>query len=247
MIRGQRIGWERLRAAIAQAKLRLPRDYGHLAALNTSYSYLREFTPYVLSSAGLAGGTAATCTDTTSRFEPKPPPQSSRRGTRANDPPGLTVHTSYSSLVGLLLGQTSHHGQWPAGSPHTLGRESRTRWSRPSSGRSFDTWAVAADRYRQDHRTCRGRRVRACCATGHRSRSDTSLRPGRLGTGDKGLTTACMEFQPGWDGGTAAPGGIRVLMIGAGGPARHLTGWGGITDPVRRRHDPRWPAWPSPH
>ncbi|WSG61217.1 Tn3 family transposase [Nocardia sp. NBC_01730] len=60
LIRGDRIGWERLRAAIAQAKPRLPRDHGHLAALNTSYSYLRQFTPHVLSSVGFAGGTAAT-------------------------------------------------------------------------------------------------------------------------------------------------------------------------------------------
>ncbi|MGW4124435.1 hypothetical protein [Nocardia sp. NPDC004711] len=59
LIRGDRIGWERLRA-IAQAKPRLPRDHGHLAALSTSYSYLRQFTPAVLSSVGFAGGTAAT-------------------------------------------------------------------------------------------------------------------------------------------------------------------------------------------
>ncbi|WP_435712875.1 hypothetical protein, partial [Bacillus sp. 'calajunan'] len=30
LIRGEKIGWERLRAAIAQAKPRLPRDHGHL-------------------------------------------------------------------------------------------------------------------------------------------------------------------------------------------------------------------------
>jgi len=60
LIRGEKIGWERLRAAIAQAKPRLPRDHGHLAALNTSYSYLRQFTPHVLSSVGFSGGTAAT-------------------------------------------------------------------------------------------------------------------------------------------------------------------------------------------
>lgn len=54
------------------------------------------------------------------RSEPKPPPQPSRRGTRANDPPGLTVHTSYSWLVGLLLPK-----------PHIVvnGRQvPRTRW-----------------------------------------------------------------------------------------------------------------------
>ncbi|MFC9894567.1 DUF5996 family protein [Nocardia sp. NPDC127579] len=33
----------------------------------------------------------------------------------------------------------------------------------------------------------------------------------------------------------------------AGWPARELTCWGGITDPVRRRHDPRWPQWPEGH
>jgi hypothetical protein len=31
------------------------------------------------------------------------PPRPSRRGTRANDPPGFTVHASYSRLAGLLL------------------------------------------------------------------------------------------------------------------------------------------------
>ncbi|WP_045440431.1 DUF4158 domain-containing protein, partial [Nocardia seriolae] len=60
LIRGEKIGWERLRAAIAQAKPRLPRDHGHLAALAASYSYLRQFTPAVLSSVRFAGGTAAT-------------------------------------------------------------------------------------------------------------------------------------------------------------------------------------------
>ncbi|MGW3542650.1 Tn3 family transposase [Nocardia niigatensis] len=60
LIRGEKIGWERLRAAIAQAKPRLPRDHGHLAALDASYSYLRQFTPAVLSSVRFAGGTAAT-------------------------------------------------------------------------------------------------------------------------------------------------------------------------------------------
>jgi len=60
LIRGDRIGWERLRAAIAQAKPRLPRDHGRLAALDASYSYLRQFTPAVLSTVRFAGGTAAT-------------------------------------------------------------------------------------------------------------------------------------------------------------------------------------------
>jgi hypothetical protein len=60
LIRGDAIGWERLRAAMAQAKPRLPRDHGHLAALDSSYSYLRQFTPHVLSTVRFAGGTAAT-------------------------------------------------------------------------------------------------------------------------------------------------------------------------------------------
>ncbi|WUI32705.1 Tn3 family transposase [Nocardia sp. NBC_00416] len=59
LIRGDAIGWERLRAALAQAKPRLPRDHGHLAALDSSYNYLRQFTPAVLSTVGFAGGTAA--------------------------------------------------------------------------------------------------------------------------------------------------------------------------------------------
>ncbi len=60
LIRGEKIGWERLQAAIAQAKPRLPLDHGHLAALDSSYNYLRQFTPAVLASVGFAGGTAAT-------------------------------------------------------------------------------------------------------------------------------------------------------------------------------------------
>ncbi len=60
LIRGEKIGWERLRAAIAQAKPRLPRDHGHLAALDSSYSYLRQFTPVVLATVRFGGGTAAT-------------------------------------------------------------------------------------------------------------------------------------------------------------------------------------------
>lgn len=60
LIRGDVIGWERLRAGIAQATPRLPRDHGHLAALDSSYSYLRQFTPAVLSAVRFAGGTAST-------------------------------------------------------------------------------------------------------------------------------------------------------------------------------------------
>jgi hypothetical protein len=60
LIRGERIGWPRLRSAVAQAAPRLPRDHGHLAALDGSYGYLRQFTPQVLATVGFAGGTAAT-------------------------------------------------------------------------------------------------------------------------------------------------------------------------------------------
>ena len=60
LIRGERIGWSRIRAAMAQAVPRLPRDHGHLGALDTSsYGYLRQFTPQVLAAVGFAGGTAA--------------------------------------------------------------------------------------------------------------------------------------------------------------------------------------------
>lgn len=44
----------------SQARPRLPRDHGHLAALDTSYSYLRKFTPAVLSAVRFAGGTGST-------------------------------------------------------------------------------------------------------------------------------------------------------------------------------------------
>ncbi len=55
LIRGDAIGWERLRAAIAQAKPRLPRDHGHLAALDSSYNYLRQFTPRGAVDGGVRG------------------------------------------------------------------------------------------------------------------------------------------------------------------------------------------------
>ena len=60
LIRGEKVGWERLRAAQAAALPPLPRDHGHLAALDASYSYLRQFTPQVLDAVTFAGGTAAT-------------------------------------------------------------------------------------------------------------------------------------------------------------------------------------------
>jgi len=59
LIRGERIGWTRIRAAMVQAVPRLPRDHGHLAALDGSYGYLRQFTPQVLAAVAFAGGTAA--------------------------------------------------------------------------------------------------------------------------------------------------------------------------------------------
>ena len=60
VLRGERIGWTRIRAAMAQAVPRLPRDHGHLGALDvSSYGYLRQFTPQVLAAVEFAGGTAA--------------------------------------------------------------------------------------------------------------------------------------------------------------------------------------------
>jgi len=45
---------------MAQAVPRLPRDHGHLGALEvSSYGYLRQFTPQVLAAVEFAGGTAA--------------------------------------------------------------------------------------------------------------------------------------------------------------------------------------------
>ncbi|MGI8814911.1 MAG: hypothetical protein ACR2G2_06385 [Pseudonocardia sp.] len=45
---------------MSQAVPRLPRDHGHLGALDASYGYLRQFTPHVLEAVRFAGGTAAT-------------------------------------------------------------------------------------------------------------------------------------------------------------------------------------------
>jgi hypothetical protein len=60
LIHGEKIGWERLRAAQSAALAPLPKDHGHLAALDGSYGYLRQFTPQVLDAVRFAGGTAAT-------------------------------------------------------------------------------------------------------------------------------------------------------------------------------------------
>ncbi|MEZ7129055.1 hypothetical protein ACBR40_27305 [Nonomuraea sp. AD125B] len=59
LIRGERIGWQRLRSAQERALPPPPRDHGHLAALEGSYGYLRQFTPQVLEAVAFAGGTAA--------------------------------------------------------------------------------------------------------------------------------------------------------------------------------------------
>jgi hypothetical protein len=49
-----------VRSAQSTALPPLPRDHGHLAALDGSYGYLRQFTPQVLDAVAFAGGTAAT-------------------------------------------------------------------------------------------------------------------------------------------------------------------------------------------
>lgn len=52
----ERIGLDRMRAARAARKQRLPRDHGHLAMLDASMSYLRQFAPNVLAVVRFAGG-----------------------------------------------------------------------------------------------------------------------------------------------------------------------------------------------
>ncbi len=49
------VGHERMRAAHEARRERLPRDHGHLALMDASMSYLRQFVPDVLA-AGFAGG-----------------------------------------------------------------------------------------------------------------------------------------------------------------------------------------------
>jgi hypothetical protein len=51
-----RIGMERMRAAWAARRARLPRDHGHLAMLHGSMSYVRQFAPPVLDAVRFAGG-----------------------------------------------------------------------------------------------------------------------------------------------------------------------------------------------
>jgi hypothetical protein len=56
----ERIGMGRLAAALATpTTTRLPRDHGHLAVIEASYGYLRQFTPDVLRVLSFAGGPAA--------------------------------------------------------------------------------------------------------------------------------------------------------------------------------------------
>src|SRR4030081_1619431 len=58
LIRGERIGGERLRGRPATAVRRRPRDHGHLAALDGSYGYLRHFPPHALEAVRFDVGTA---------------------------------------------------------------------------------------------------------------------------------------------------------------------------------------------
>jgi TnpA family transposase len=51
-----RIGMERMRAAWAAKQERLPRDHGHLAMMDASMTYLRQFAPAVLAAVRFAGG-----------------------------------------------------------------------------------------------------------------------------------------------------------------------------------------------
>lgn len=51
------VGMERLRAAVATAAPRLPRDHGHLAMMDDFYNHLRQFTPQVLATIDFQGGT----------------------------------------------------------------------------------------------------------------------------------------------------------------------------------------------
>jgi len=52
------IGMGRMRAAWAARKQRLPADHGHLAMLNASMGYVRQFAPAVLAAVRFAGGPA---------------------------------------------------------------------------------------------------------------------------------------------------------------------------------------------
>ena len=54
-LRGE-IGHERMRAAWEARRERLPHDHGHLAMMDASMAYLRQFVPDVLAAVRLAGG-----------------------------------------------------------------------------------------------------------------------------------------------------------------------------------------------
>jgi Domain of unknown function (DUF4158)/Tn3 transposase DDE domain len=58
LLRGK-IGMSRLRAAHDGATVRLPRDHGHPALLEGSYTYIRQFAPKVLETVRFKGGTEA--------------------------------------------------------------------------------------------------------------------------------------------------------------------------------------------
>ena len=51
------VGVDRMRAAWAARRQRLPRDHGHLAMLDASMGYVRKFAPDVLAAVRFAGGT----------------------------------------------------------------------------------------------------------------------------------------------------------------------------------------------
>jgi TnpA family transposase len=55
LLRGQ-VGMDRLRAAWAARQERLPRDHGHLAMMDASMAYLRQFAPAVLAAVRFVGG-----------------------------------------------------------------------------------------------------------------------------------------------------------------------------------------------
>lgn len=57
-LRGE-IGMDRLREAHAARQARLPGDHGHLAEMDASFSYLRQFAPNVLAQVGFAAGVEA--------------------------------------------------------------------------------------------------------------------------------------------------------------------------------------------
>ena len=53
------MGMDRMRSAWEARRERLPRDHGHLAMLDASMAYLRQFVPDVLAAVRFAGGPGA--------------------------------------------------------------------------------------------------------------------------------------------------------------------------------------------